>query len=583
MIDADGVRSPAFDVLIAVERPETDGSVRADGVACAAYVTGSLDSTELREGYARLAQTRKLRKTPSAIDSRTTITLGLIIAASSTLSLDAIATEMRTLNKTVADGERPDMVAVMSSGTVSYGMSFPGDESVGGFLPPVQGGKIIPPINIRQIITETTTHALNKVCGFVISHMAFFAPAMPRPDMKAATDGCPQNCAIVWTYRYDTAGRFRDAVTIPDTTVTPYRIEDAQGTLLCRLGFQHWQDGGVAVAEGQLPLEGLLPLAGRGFPAVAFPVKSGHTLSCVLPLDESGFVEMMAQIAKKATGVTVRPEQMQFTIAPLLEEGTTSPFAARLYMTPPTLRDVALRDKAQVVKFDELFQFVMNHLVDVRKTARVMLEMWRTYAARVPAGEIVRYDNALHVDEPIDQPLNKHINSFIMDTARVSKEFQKLTRLFGVEIGFLFQNDKEYQKSLALLDTTDTTLADYLRESRKWLEPLRLFRDEIEHENYVPPRIMHDRAQDGRVTAHEPRLLHSPLTLTVPYIENRLNRFVEEILVWCIAKALPAEMIVTEIPLSARDPNKVERFKVALAGTAPAWQLTYSSTAFDEV
>jgi len=252
-------------------------------------------------------------------------------------------------------------------------------------------------------------------------------------------------------------------------------------------------------------------------------------------------------------------------------------------MTPPALRDMALTDKARIAVFDELFLFVINHLVDVRKTSKAMLEMWRTYTARIAAGEIVRYDNALHIDEPIDQSLNKHISSFVTDVARVSKQFQKLTRMFGVEIGFLFQNDKEYQKGLAALDASDQALADYLRESRKWLEPLRLFRDEMEHEHYVLPPIKYTRAHDGRVTALEPKLLRSPLTIAVPYIENRLNRFVEEILVWCIAKSLLAPMIVTEIPLVARDPGKAERFKVTLSGTAPAWQLTHSVAAFDDV
>ncbi len=42
-------------------------------------------------------------------------------------------------------------------------------------------------------------------------------------------------------------------------------------------------------------------------------------------------------------------------------------------------------------------------------------------------------------------------------------------------------------------------------------------------------------------------------------------------------------MILTEIQLADREPDKVERFKVTLAGTAPAWQLTYSTAAFDDV
>lgn len=291
----------------------------------------------------------------------------------------------------------------------------------------------------------------------------------------------------------------------------------------------------------------------------------------------------MGEISKRTAGMTVRQEPPQFTFAPLLDEGTTSPFAARLYMTPPMLRDHALTDKAKIARFDELFQFVINHLVDVRKSSRAMLELWRRFAARVASGKIARYTHYIQIDESIDRPLNQHIKSFVMDAARVSKQFQNLTSVFGVDIGFLFQQDNQYVKGLAALYASDPVLARYIRESRKWLEPLRLFRDELEHHNYVPRPLKYDRVLDGSVVAREPLFLEAPLTTTIPWIENSLDRFVEEILVWCVAKALPPSMIVTEIPLAARDPHRIERFRVTLPGSAPAWELSYSAAPFDEV
>jgi len=583
MIDKDGAKSAPFGSLISLEPPQADGTVRADAVACAIYACETLDLASLTDGYARFAEVRRLQKTPSTIDARSTVTLALIVAANSVLSLDDLAAEMRKLNKTVADGERPDMVAVMTRGTINYGVSFPGDESISDFLPPAPGGSVALPVNLQQVVTDTTTHALNRVCGFLIGQMAFYAPEAARPDMRAATDGCLNDRRIVWAYRYESSGRVSDAAKVQASAAPAYRIEDPQGTLLSRLTFQPWQDGGIVVSEGPLPLEGLLPLSGQGLPTMTFRMKSDHQISCVLSLNDRGFVELMTRLGKKMGGVTIRQEPPQYTIAHFLNEGTSSPFAARLCMTPLTMRNLALTNTADVARFDELYQFVMNHLVDIRKTAVAMLEMWCTYAARVEAGELVRYDNAIHVDEPIDQLLNKQIASFVMDAARVSKEFQKLTRVLGVEIRFLFQQDAAFNKGITALASADPALADYLRESRKWLEPLRLFRDEIEHENYVAPRIGHDRAQDGRITAREPRLLGLPLTQVVPYLENRLNRFVEELLMWSIANSLPAPMIVTEIPLAARDPNKVERFKVVLAGSAPEWQLTHSAAAFNDV
>jgi len=581
MVDRDGAQSARFETLIATEPPDDAGLVPADTVACAIYTCSALEAPQLAEGFTQLAEMRRLHKSPSGVDSRSTITLGLIVAAKTSLSLAAVATKMRELNETVTLGERPDMVVVLAKGTVHYGMSLPGDDSVGDFLPPVQSPKLVPPINVRQVVTLTPTHALNKACGLMIGHTAFFAPTAPRPDLHAATAGVPANCEIVWTYRYGASGEMSDAVSTSDLSTPAFRIDDPQGNLLCRLAYQPWQNGGVVIAEGQLPLEGLLPLA--GFPMWALRLKNGHQVSPVLPIDAPGFVRVVGEITKKTSGVNVRQEQPQYIIAPLLDEGTSSPFAARVLMGLVSLRDYALTDKATIAEFDQLFQFVWNNLVDVRKTSRELLLLWRSHANRAASGEIARYENAIYIAESIDQPLNRHIDSFVTSTARVSKEFQKLTKLLGIDIGFLFQKEVNYTNALAALEASDPILAAYLRECRKWLEPLRLFRDEIEHENYVWPRIKYDRAVDGQITAREPRLLGLPLSTAAPEIENRLNRFVEEVLVWCIAKSLPSPMIVTEIPRAARDPNKVERFRVTLEGSAPAWELAFSTAAFEDV
>jgi hypothetical protein len=44
-------------------------------------------------------------------------------------------------------------------------------------------------------------------------------------------------------------------------------VEDAKKMLLNKVFFQPWQDGGVIITQGTLPLEGLLPLSGLNVPA----------------------------------------------------------------------------------------------------------------------------------------------------------------------------------------------------------------------------------------------------------------------------------------------------------------------------
>lgn len=266
MIDVDGARSAPFECLISTSEPDADRLVPADAVACVAHLSTSLDRARLADAFARIAEVRGLRKSPSTEDARSTITLGLVVAADATISLDEIATEMRSLNASVEDGGRPDMLAILTKGTVHYGMSFPGDDSVSGFLPPVQGSSVVPPINVRQLVTGTATHALNKVCGFVIGHAAFYAPTVPRPDMRAATTGCPEQSAIVWTYRFDSAGRMCDAEKKPDPTGPAYRIEDLKASFFAASRISRGKTGASSSPKARCRSKGCCRWLGALFP-----------------------------------------------------------------------------------------------------------------------------------------------------------------------------------------------------------------------------------------------------------------------------------------------------------------------------
>jgi hypothetical protein len=54
-------------------------------------------------------------------------------------------------------------------------------------------------------------------------------------------------------------------------------------------------------------------------------------------------------------------------MAKVSDEGTSSPFSARLYLTPLALRDVALeQDKVAISEFDKHFALLIEGLTEVR-------------------------------------------------------------------------------------------------------------------------------------------------------------------------------------------------------------------------
>ena len=122
-----------------------------------------------------------------------------------------------------------------------------------------------------------------------------------------------------------------------------------------------------------------------------------------------------------------------------------------------------------------------------------------------------------------------------------------------------------------------------MEENRAWLESLREWRIAMEHGSYVLPKMQYRQDANGKVHLVEPEAIGLPLRAYFGTALSHLYRFVEEVIVWCVGRSLPAPMIMTEIPVSQRDPNKVERFKVTLKGYGDPWVISYSDDDFDLV
>ena len=279
----------------------------------------------------------------------------------------------------------------------------------------------------------------------------------------------------------------------------------------------------------------------------------------------------------------MRPQHEEFTVAHLADEGSSTPFIARLWMTPLQLRDLVLHQAADIASFDAAYHSILNDLITLRRIGRETLDLWNTHVERIARGELIRYDNGTHVDQTIDEPLSHNVETIIRNAAYAAKQFQELTRLFGSDIGFMFKDDNGFQAGIKTLEVTDPMLADYLREHRKWLQPLTLTRNSLEHKPFVAPRIQYERKAGNRFEVREPEVLGLPLSSFVPVILSRLNRFVEEVLIRSMQTAMPNPMTIAEIPLGARDPIKPERFFAGLVGEVQRWQIIYSDDAFDHV
>ena len=63
---------------------------------------------------------------------------------------------------------------------------------------------------------------------------------------------------------------------------------------------------------------------------------------------------------------------------------------------------------------------------------------------------------------------------------------------------------------------------------------------------------------------------------------DRLCSFAEDLTAHCLATHLLDSMAITEVPLSERDPERPERFRLILKAEGPAtWLIKYHDNAFE--
>ncbi len=596
LVDRDGAVSDTFAVVVYAAKedaPAATAQIPADFAAVVVDVTDSLTIDNIRAAYARIARAKRLKKSPAPkLDTpTTTVTLGVIYAQRSDLPLEVFAEELERLNAATSSREWPDMIVVASMGAIQYAAQFPGESLSGDYLPPAEGAlsNYIPPIYIVMVLRPTGTFTFNKMMSFVIAHLGIFSPGAKLSNFTELLDGVAKTALVMSGYQYDLKGNLNP---VPHNQyqdrfvpAPPFEITDRRGKHLAAIQLIPWQDGGTILLKGKLPLLGLLPFFGRQDILKGRVVTRPNDLqlSYVLPITPADFGEMLDRFRQRSNMLVKQP-QGQWIVQKLADEGSASPFMARLFMGLMRLRDAVYSDPAARENFDEAFDFVPTSLFTVRTTAKEISELWAGHARKVAAGEVVRRQGAaIHIDENIDKELRKQVEHFLNGAARVIKQgMQELTAELGVEIGFMFKKQPAFERGIAALKATDPLLADYLDKSRQmWSERLIKSRIDLEHNNWSLPRVTYDTSA-ATVVAVEPLVAGQPVTEFVQATLDRVCCFVEDVTAHCIQKKMVAPITITEIPLAARRSEAPERFQLTLAiGGQRRWNISYPSSSFE--
>ena len=596
--DPDGQRTDTFGTIVYTSSPSSPETgeihVSADSLACVIDVNERVDLEKFREAYQRVARAKRLKKAPPLNlggPVYITATLGIIFAIQATVPFEKLAEELERLNDQTPSEQWPDMVVVLSAGIINYAVQFPGDEIAGDFLVPPKRAVIdnIPPFYVVTVMKPTGAQSFNKMFAFLIGHLTVFSPGAALPDRDAVQEGVPTEAITLDGYQYDLSEKlvpvprqfYRDRYLAPP----PLRIEDRQGQLLATVRFLPWQDGGVVILQGNFPLEGFLLFAGRDvLKGQNIFNRPNGKISPVLPITQQDFNEMLGRLQNQSN-LVVRKDPAKFIIQKLADEGSASPFWARLFIQILRLANVVFPSGAKRDEFYTALEFVITQLRSARSAAQEINQIWSDHTHKISQREIVRVEESVvHISENIDAELRQHTESLLNATTRALKVgMQDLIALLQVNIGFLFQKENPFLQGIKDMATNDAALSGYLRETRdRWSETLINSRIALEHARTILPKVSYFRDSNG-ITASEPQISGQPITQFANFMMDRLYCFVEEVSAHCLQKNMPQGVTITEIPLSKRDAEKPERFQLTLiTGGMPPWSIIYHQSGFEQ-
>jgi hypothetical protein len=593
IVDLDGTTSDEFASVVHTNDACDEPIVaRSNTVAAVIDVHFDLTLENLRESYSRVAAAKSLTKTPVPKgETQSNITLGVVWAARTAIPIESITDEIARLNEEMPSTRWPDMIIVGAS-TINYAVQFPGESLSGDFLPPAERAteRSAPAVYVVAVMRPTGEFTLNKLLAYLLAHLGIFSPGdvTARPNFNEVVVGMSASAVTLFGYQYNLRG---DLVPVPrqfynDRYFTPrqFLIESDEGKVLAAIKYLPWADGAAILLRGILPLEGLLvffgsKLAGR---SAVIKLKEGQ-VSYVLPVTKTDFAEWLNRIELQSN-MRVRQESGRFVVQKLADEGASSPYIARIFIGMLHLRDQIYPDPLKRNTFDEPYDYVTTALSSARESAQKLAQIWNGHQEEVASGKIVKIDSGgnIHIQESVDKNLRSEIETFLNAATRCLKTgMQNIARELGMNIGFMFQKNDSFERSIADLQNTDMDLASYLQQTRVWSELMLKSRIDLEHRTWVLPRTQY-LVVGGKVEAIEPTVAGKPVSEFADFTFDRLCCFVEEFMSHCLRSKMPVGVTLTEIPLAERLSEVPERFRITLAdGGQPMWRIAYHQSRFE--
>jgi hypothetical protein len=594
-----GVRGEAGEILMerallihttsSAEPQESTQYVAAETVAGVLHVTQSLNEVSLAEGYALIGKVKALPgHDTDSVEGWHHVPVGMIVACDCDRPLEQFVDTIATLNANILSTRWADAVAVLSRGMINYAVQFEGGKIGGDFILPNKAGAMQFAMYVHVMVSCPGTYTFNRTCGFLFMHLGCFSRKTSLPTNQMVMEGVPQIAVNVRAYMFDGTDHL---VPVPDEMrqdrgyglqLMPYRVESQRGELLSRVQFVPWLGGAAIRVYGDLPLMPFILLLGKVDRAPQQMKTPDGTISSILPIGRPQFELMLARFNRQSN-VIIKREQPSWTVTKMADEGTASPFMARLFLNILDLRKSALETKADIDAFEKPYELVLMSSITVRDLAREIGELLTDHRSKIERGIGVRIDGrTIHLDEPIDKELRRLVESFLNSSNRVMfTGMKEVAKALHLDIGFFFKKESTFLNGVTTLHGIDPDLAAYCQKARTWSDMLNTVRNEMEHNFWSVPRVQY-RIDQRSVVVLEPEVMGRTVSNFTTVVTDRILCFVEEVCVHGLQRRMPESISITEIPLAQRPVERPERFRLCtVGGGMPLWKILYHDTTFD--
>lgn len=285
-----------------------------------------------------------------------------------------------------------------------------------------------------------------------------------------------------------------------------------------------------------------------------------------------------------------KPMSPPFRVTKVSDEGSSCPFIARVFFGLLKFRDdlylLAINDSERPRARDHFDQQFKPMLEAAQAARDAALEIRRLVSAHIDAirtGQAVRYrPNQYDILQTIDIPLSQAVDKLVdQGVVAVKTGLQNILRdPLGLEIGFLFQKDSEFEVGIADLQATgQPELASYLRRVRgSWLSAFLQLRVCHEHHGWSLGGVHYSLTSPSSVAIAMPQVLGLRVDEFAQMSANRILLLIENLVVYAMDKRCPFPIFVVEIPRESRNPMDPQRFRLAPRGLDPSvpWVISYA-------